>query len=257
VDADLVLGIDCSTTASKAVAWNARGESAAEGRAPLTLQCPHPGWGEQDARQWWDATVVAIREVVAQVAPERIEAVCVTHQRETFVPVGGDGTPLRHAIVWLDERSRAQLAALDRQFGHDALHRVTGRPPSLTQSLPKLVWLTEHEPAAIRDAAFIVDVHAYLVHALSGEWVTSLACADPMGIVDMARGVWATDLIRDVGLRPDQFVALASPGTVIAAVSPAGAAATGLVAGHRSSPEPGTGRRPASAPASPGAARRT
>jgi sugar (pentulose or hexulose) kinase len=113
MDADLVLGIDCSTTASKAVAWDARGEPVAEGRAPLTLHCPHPGWGEQDARQWWDATVVAVREVLAQVAPERIAAVCVTHQRETFVPVAGDGTPLRNAIVWLDERSRPQLAALD------------------------------------------------------------------------------------------------------------------------------------------------
>lgn len=187
MNADLVLGIDCSTTASKAVAWSASGDPLAEGRAPLPLLAPQPGWGEQDARQWWQATTDAIRQVAAQVAPGRIAAVCVTHQRETFVPVDQRGEPLRNAILWLDERSRAQLDMLDRRFGHDALHRLTGRPPSMTQSLPKLLWLTQHEPDVVRDAAYVVDVHAYLVHALSGEWVTSLASADPMGIVDMAR----------------------------------------------------------------------
>ena len=82
-----------------------------------------------------------------------------------------------------------------------------------------------------RDATRIVDVHAYLVHALTGEWATSLACADPMGIVDMRRGAWATDLIRDIGLRPDQFVPIAAPGSLLARVNPDAAAATGVPAG--------------------------
>ncbi len=231
MNADLVLAIDCSTTASKAVAWDRDGIPVAEGRAPLELQTPRPGWGEQDARQWWDATVEAIRQLMRRVDSRRIASLCVTHQRETFVPVDDAGNPLRNGILWLDERSRPQLAALDHQFGHDALHALTGRPPSMTQSLPKLVWLAEHEPEVIRDAARIVDVHAFLVHRLSGTWTTGLACADPMGIVDMRRGTWATDLIQDIGLRAEQFVALSPPGTVIAAVDSDAAAQTGLSAG--------------------------
>jgi xylulokinase len=228
---DLVLGIDCSTTASKAVAWDRAGTPVAEARAPIELLTPHPGWGEQDARQWWQATAQAMRQVTEQIDPRRIAAVCVTHQRETFVLVDAAGNPLRNGILWLDERSRAQLAALDRQFGHDALHALTGRPPSMTQSLPKLVWLIEHEPEVITAAARIVDVHAFLVHALTGEWVTSLASADPTGIVDMRRGVWATDLIGNIGLRPEQFVPIAEQGSIIGAVSGGAAEMTGLLAG--------------------------
>jgi sugar (pentulose or hexulose) kinase len=230
VNADLVLGIDCSTTASKAVAWDRNGVAVAEGRAPLHLQTPHPGWGEQDANQWWDATTKATRQVMSRVNPQRIASICVTHQRETFVPVGPTGTPLRNGILWLDERSRRQLDTLDRQFGNDALHALTGRPPSMTQSLPKLVWLAEHEPDVIRDAARIIDVHAFLVHRLSGNWATSLASADPMGLVDMDRGVWATDLIGDIGLRAEQFVTIESPGAVIGAVTEDASLLTGLVA---------------------------
>lgn len=231
MNADLVLGIDCSTTASKAVAWDRDGVAVAEGRAPLNLQTPRPGWGEQDARHWWDATVEATRAVTKRVNSRRVAAICVTHQRETFVPVDAIGDPLRNGILWLDERSRTQLAALDRQFGHDALHALSGRPPSMTQSLPKLVWLAEHEPDVIRSATRIVDVHSFLVHHLSGNWTTSLASADPMGIVDMRRGTWAADLIADIGLREEQFVTIAPPGTVIGAVTADAAAQTGLLSG--------------------------
>jgi xylulokinase len=101
----------------------------------------------------------------------------------------------------------------------------------MTQSLPKLVWLVEQEPDVARAAARIVDVHAYLVHALTGEWVTSLACADPMGLVDMRRGDWAVDLIQAIGLREDQFVPVVSPGVVIGGVTPEAAAATRLSIG--------------------------
>jgi len=229
--ADLVLAIDCSTTASKAVAWDREGSPVAEGRASLELLSPHPGWGEQDARHWRRATMLAIQQVTAQIDPARIASLCITHQRESFVPVDASGEPLRNGILWLDERSRGQLATLDRQFGHGALHELTGRPPSMTQSLPKLMWLQEHEPDLLAHATYIVDVHAYLVHSLSGEWITSVASADPMGLIDMRRADWATDLITDIGLHAEQFVPVVSPGTVIASVSTRAAASTGLLPG--------------------------
>ena len=229
--ADLVVGVDCSTTASKAVAWDRIGRPIAEGRASLDILAPHPGWGEQDANRWWSATVAAIHTVLAQVDPARIAALCVTHQRETFVPVDASGQPLRPAILWLDERSRPQLAELDRRFGHETLHRLTGRPPSVSQSLPKLLWLLQHEPRTIEHAAQIVDVGAFLLRRLTGQSVTSLASADPLGIVDLAHGRWAEDLISAIGLRPGQFCPLVPPGTIIGSVTQDAAAATALRAG--------------------------
>ncbi len=225
---DVVLGIDCSTTASKVVAWDRNGRPLAEGRAGIQLLTPQAGWAEQRADDWWQATIAALAEVCARLDSSRVAAICITHQRETFVPIDDEDRPLRNAILWLDERSRLQLVALDQRFGHDRLHALTGRPPSMTQSLPKLVWLVEQEPELATRAARMVDVHAFLVHRLTGEWRTSLASADPMGIIDMARVNWADDLIREIGLRPDQFCSLVAPGTMIGAVSQQAAGATGL-----------------------------
>lgn len=227
----LVLGIDCSTTAAKAIAWDRDGDAVAEGRAPLAIRHPRPLWSEQPAGDWWDATVSAVRRVTAQVAADRIAAVCVTSQRETFVPVDARGEPLRDGILWLDERSREQLTELDRRFGAAWIHALTGRPPSMTQSLPKLLWLVQHEPEVVEAAHMILDVSSYLNRRLTGQARIGLASADPMGIVDMVAGSWADELVTGIGLRLDQLPPIVRQGDPVGAVTPEAAAATGLRVG--------------------------
>ena len=58
--ADLVLGVDCSTTACKVVAWDRAGKAVAEGRADLEEIHPQPLFSEQKAEGWWEGTSRAI-----------------------------------------------------------------------------------------------------------------------------------------------------------------------------------------------------
>jgi xylulokinase len=46
---ELVIGVDCSTTASKAFAWDSSGRPVAEGRSPLKEIRPRPLYSEQAA----------------------------------------------------------------------------------------------------------------------------------------------------------------------------------------------------------------
>jgi xylulokinase len=62
-----VIGIDSSTTATKAVVWDRDGNALAEGRATFDLNQPQPGFHEQDAEDWWRSTITAIRDAVRQV----------------------------------------------------------------------------------------------------------------------------------------------------------------------------------------------
>ena len=228
---DLVIGIDSSTTACKAIAWDRHGLPVAEGRAVQALLSPQPNFYEQDANDWWRALGESTQALLHQVDPERVAAVCITMQRESFVPVDESGEPIHNAVLWLDGRSRQQIGWLDEQVGSDAIHELTGKGPSSVQSLPKLLWLRQHHPRLVERTYKFLDAHAFLVLRLTGEWVTSLPCADPMGIVDMRRGAWAIDLIEQVGLRVDQFVDIALPGAVIGTITPEAAAYTGIPAG--------------------------
>jgi sugar (pentulose or hexulose) kinase len=228
---DLVLGVDCSTTASKVLAWDRQGRAVGEGRAALREIRPRPLHSEQAAEGWWEATAEALTSLTRNIGADRIVGICITHQRESYAPVDESNHALRNAILWDDGRAQSQLDELGERFGHDALHRRTGRGPSLTQAFPKLLWLVEHEPQVAERAYKFIDVHGYLVQRLTGQWTTSLASADSFGLTDVEHDAWAEDLITGIGLRPDQFCTTVRPGTIIGEVSSEAAQATGVPEG--------------------------
>jgi xylulokinase len=229
--ASLVIGIDSSTTACKAIAWDREGRAVAGGRAGYALLQPAPGRYEQDAGAWWEGACAALRDVLARADARRIEALCITHQRESFVPVDWLGRPMRNAILWLDERSREQVGLLERSVGGERFHEITGKPLTTNPSITKIAWLAQHEPQVVSLACKFLDAHAFLVHRLTGEFCTGLASAGPMGLVDLREHTWSGRLVREAGLRHDQLPALVPPGEVIGRVSEGAAAATGLPAG--------------------------
>jgi xylulokinase len=221
---DLVIGVDCSTTAAKAVVWDAFGHSVAEGRATFALNQPQPGWGEQNAEDWWTATRDAIRRAAQATDARRIAAVCITHQRESFACVTEDGRPLRPAMLWLDARATAEVA----HYGTPAVQETTGKPPNPTPAWYKLLWLRAHEPETLDRTERVVDVQAYLVHRLTGRWTTSWASADPLGVVDMRTFDYDDGLLGAVGLERGQLPELVEPGAVLGEIDETLAGELGL-----------------------------
>ena len=108
---DYVIGVDCSTTAAKAVVWDRQGAAVSSARFAFEFSQPRPGWGEQNAEDWWAATRSAIQRTVQTVERTRLAGLCLTHQRETFVCLDADGNPLRPAMLWMDGRATAQVAS--------------------------------------------------------------------------------------------------------------------------------------------------
>jgi xylulokinase len=222
-----VIGVDSSTTATKAIVWDRQGRAVAEGRGEFALDIPRPGWHEQDPEDWWRSTEAAVREALQAVEPSDVEAICVTHQRETFACLDEHGRAVRPAIVWMDVRATAQVEAL----GSDAIHRLTGKPADTTPAFYKLAWLREHEPDALARTRWVVDVGAYLVQRLTGAWRTTTAYADPLGLVAMERADWADDLLATVGLTRERVPALLAPGEIVGELSPSAAERLGLRGG--------------------------
>jgi len=231
VAADLVIGIDSSTTACKAVVWDIRGALLAEGRAALPLLMPRPTWHEQPAEAWWEACVRAVRAAVTGVDAGRIAALCISPQRETFVPVDEIGAPLRPAIVWMDERARDLLPVIDREYGAERIHRETGKPLSGNLTLGKIAWLRAHEPDVFARTAKYLDVAAFLIYRLTGYARTGWGCADPTGLFDMRSNTWNADLLAYLGVDVAQMPEAYPPGAVLGTVTPEAAALTGLPAG--------------------------
>lgn len=228
----LVLGVDSSTTGCKVIAWGPDGEAVAEGRAPIALDSPEPDAYEQDAERIWQALVEACAAATGALGPRAadVEALCVTHQRETFVLTDEQGRPLAPAVTWMDARCAPDVAAASGDLGIDFLHTITGKVPCTTPSFYKLLGLLRRRPG-LRGQGIFLDIHGFLARRLVGEFVTSLASADPTGLVDMATRDYSDALLSYAGLSRARVARLAAPGEVVGGLTATAAAALGLRAG--------------------------
>ena len=121
---DLVIGLDSSTTATKAIAWDRNGHALAEGRAPIALSNPQAGWFEQEAQDWWASAQAAIRSLLDKVELQRIVAIAISNQRESFAQFDAEGNALRPGTLWLDERAVGSTGFVD----YGTFLRESGRP---------------------------------------------------------------------------------------------------------------------------------
>ena len=228
---DLVIGIDSSTTAAKAIAWTRDGVAAGTGRCPIPLASPGHNRYEQNPEDWWAAAVAALRQLFEHVSPARIAALAIANQRETFVPLDAKGRPVRPAIIWLDQRCEEEVPWLTGKVGAADIHRISGKPPDMAPVAYRIAWMLRREPDLFRSTAMFADVHSYLVWRLTGAFRTSWASADPLGLFDMAAKAWSPEVMQALELGPERLPELAAPSSVICAVSAQAAAQTGLLPG--------------------------
>lgn len=228
---DIVVGLDSSTTATKAIAWRTDGTIADEGRSPIPLLSPTLNRYEQNPEDWWRSACEALRELFRKVDPGRVAAIAIANQRETFVPLAEDREPVRPAIVWLDQRCEDEVTWLTGRVGGERIHQITGKPPDLAPVAYRIAWMLRHEEQLFRRTAVFADVHAYLVWRLTGSFRTSWASADPLGLFDMERRHWSQEVMQALDLTPDRLPEAVPPGTVVGVVSESAAQSTSLQPG--------------------------
>src|SRR5215475_969550 len=225
---DLVVGLDSSTTATKAVAWTREGQAVAEGRAPVPMSTPAPGAFEQEPQEWWESAASALRQLTGKVEASRIAALAISNQRETVGFLGKMDRSIRPAMLWLDERGRPDVTRAVAELGADRLRKITGKTPDLTPALYSLAWLRRQEPENFAATWHFVDVQGYLALLLTGARATSWGSADPHGLFDLEAKKLSPEILAWIGLAEDRFFPAHPPGTVLGTVTAEAAAATGL-----------------------------
>jgi xylulokinase len=213
----LVIAIDTSTTATKAIIVNAAGKVLATGKRDIPLENPQTSFYEHNPLDWWTTTDEAIGEAISQLSDAdkaRIAAMGITHQRETFAPFDADGQPLRDGILWMDGRATDQIL----HYGSPEIHALSGKPADITPALYKMAWVKENQPEIFPKAHKVVDVHGYVVYKLTGQWTSSVACADSLGLFDIAKQDYDAELLDIAGVTREQMSDLVKPGQVIAEI---------------------------------------
>lgn len=228
---DLVIGIDSSTTACKAIAFDKRGQIVADGRAPIPLSNPQMGWFEQQVDHWRGSCAAALKQLTKKISKDRIAAVAISNQRESFAQFDEEGNALRPGTLWLDERAHQEVKDVAASFGAAKLHAISGIPNDITPCLYRCLWIARHEPKVWRRTVKTAEVHGVLTHFLTGEWKTSISSASPMGVLDAQKQDWSDTLLKEARLTRSMLPGLVAPGHVMGVVTATAAKRTGLKAG--------------------------
>jgi xylulokinase len=174
----LVAGVDCSTQATKVlVVEPERGSVVAIGRAPHTVT-GSGGARETDPAVWWEALLQALTETghAADLA-----AISVAGQQHGLVVSGGDGRPLRPAVLWNDTRSAPDAERLREQLGTEAWAESVGVVPVPSFTVTRWAWLRRTEPEVAERAQAIRLPHDWLTERLCGRGATDRGDASGTG----------------------------------------------------------------------------
>lgn len=214
-DGPLVIALDSSTTSTKAICVDTAGNLASVAKRDIQLHTPAMDFYEHTPERWWETSRDAISELVTTLCPkerERVAAIGLTHQRETFAPFDENGKALRPGILWLDSRAANQIA----RYGSAHIHELSGKPAGVTPGIYKMAWVKENEPEIFGKAHKVVDVLAYITWNLTGRWASSEAAADSLGLFDITKRDYADELLEIAGVTREQMAELVPPSEEIA-----------------------------------------
>jgi xylulokinase len=227
------LGIDVSTTGSKALLIDASGVVAATASAPHSLQTPKPLWSEQNPEEWWTASCAAIRQALsaAGVGGEAVAAVGLTGQMHGLVMLDAEGKVLRPAILWNDQRTAAQCDEIRSRLGKDRLIQITGNDALTGFTAPKILWVQQNEPAVYAKARHILLPKDYLRYRLTGAYAMDKADGSGTILFDLKKRNWSAEMLSALGIPAEWLPPTFEGPEFTGKITASAAAETGLAAG--------------------------
>ncbi len=234
---DVILAIDNGTQSVRALLFDLRGNLVAKSRVPIEPYfSEHPGWAEQRPEYFWESLCQACRGLWLEpgVSKAAVKGVALTTQRATVVNLDSDGSPLRPAILWLDQRRTEGLAPVGGVWG--LLFRLARVRDTVAyfQAEAEINWIRQYQPDIWRKTHKILLLSGYLTYRLTGRLADSAGCQVGYIPFDYKRLQWATP--RDwkwqaVPVGAAQLPDLVPPAGQIGTISAEAAAATGIPAG--------------------------
>lgn len=200
-----ILAIDQSTSATKAILFDAMGKALDQASREHRQIYPQPGWVEHDAEEIWRNALAVIRQIARRNPTKitRVAGLSITNQRETVLVFDcKTGKPLHNALVWMDRRGTGICERLTGQGHSTSVRRKTGLKIDTYFSASKVRWLVENKPAIAAKLktgdAVVGTIDAFLIHRLTGGKVfaTEHTNASRTLLFDIKKLQWDAELCR-------------------------------------------------------------
>ena len=229
-----LLAVDIGTSSVKVVLTDEAGTVMAVSMAPTSYVTPDDASDltrEFAPDELWDTIVNLINQTLLSrnITASSVTAIGITCQRQGVGFLDSTGNEL-YLGPNLDLRAVFDGAAIDEEFG-DAVYSTTGHLPSFLFAPAKLRWFQANRPDVYEVITTVFTLGDWVAYRLTGQIAANEKLAAEAGLLDVASGEWATELLEQLGLRTDRFPQLTATGTSLGGVTKAIADSTGLKLG--------------------------
>jgi len=188
------LGIDVGTSGTKALVMDVRGRVLATATGEHRISAPKPAWSEQDPRDWWRATVKAVRAAIASsgIDGSAVAGIGLSGQMHGLVCLGEGPDPLRPAIIWNDQRTAAEAEQIESAAGGKrGLIKLVGNVAMTSFTLTKLLWVRKHEPRVYEKIRHVLLPKDYVRYRLTGECAGDVSDMSGTLLLDPRKRDWS------------------------------------------------------------------
>ncbi len=225
------LGIDIGTSGTKALLCRETGDILATATAEHPSYHPKPGWSEQDPEDWWRSTAQSTKDVVrkAGIKPEEIKGVGLSGQMHGSVFLDKAQTVLRRALLWNDQRTAEQCAAIEAKAGGRAkLIQMVSNPAFTGFTAPKILWVRQHEPHVYEKTHKVLLPKDYIRLRLTGEYATEVSDASGTLLLDVTHRRWCDPLLQKLDIDKNLLPACYESQEITGRLTKAAADETGI-----------------------------
>ncbi|MBS3766230.1 xylulokinase [Candidatus Bipolaricaulota bacterium] len=197
-----MVGLDLGTSGIKALIIDFQGGVLASHKEEYPLIQPEQGWAEQDPHHWWQATIKALQEILANenIDSEEIEGLALSGQMHGSVFLDGEGEVIRNPILWNDTRTTKQCRKIEDKIGKERLLELVGNPALEGFTAPKVLWLRENEPENYEKLDTLLLPKDYIVYRLTGRQVTEKSDAAGTILYNVENGEWSKEVCESLGI---------------------------------------------------------
>jgi xylulokinase len=228
------IGLDIGTGGSRALLVDDTGRLRAAFTAPhedMIMQ--RPLWAEQRPENWWDAAQLALRGVLHEsgVSAGDVKGIGLSGQMHGLTLLDSADKVIRPALIWCDQRSQPQVDWINATAGAPFVVESIANPMLTGFTLPKLLWVRDHEPANFALIRKVLLPKDYVRFELTGEYASEVSDASGTGLFNVAARRWSHELADRVGVDRSVLPNVAESIEVTGKISARAAKATGLAEG--------------------------
>jgi xylulokinase len=228
------LGIDTGTGGTRALVINRDGKVIAAVTAPHEeIRMAQPLWAEQRPEDWAEAAVLAVRHVLAEAGAsgQDIRGIGLSGQMHGLVLLDAAQAVIRPSLIWCDQRSQPEVDFINEKVGKDRVLACIANPVLTGFTLPKLLWVRDHEPQHFERARRMLLPKDYVRFRLTGEFASDVSDASGTGLFDVVKRSWSFEMSNALGLDRSILPRVYESPEITGAISTEAAALTGLAAG--------------------------